>query len=211
MKISDSIEKARSVGANVHIGVEGINFMHLLREKISEAPELQKICLHDFDNKINREKWLQVMKAQLDRGSIQALGIICDIDLEARQSRVQATSDLFRRVFDREVNERELALGDPILSFLVVPTTVQTGCLEHALLENASISNCVNEFTECLRHSNQGKNDNFWAKTKVRSMMIEKGMEGALSTTATTDMWDWTQGSLADMLNFLRVMNDSVQ
>jgi len=211
------IKKNIADGRTIHIGVEGANFMHLLIRKISDDPNFNKICVWDFDEEsINRKDWLSVVKAQIDRG-IQGVGLICDIDStdgNGRADRVVSVSQLFENIFNIKLKENEVLKNesDIFCGFNVVPSSGDQGCLETALLENykSPYSECAVEFVECLNKAGAINNSNKKDKAMVRSLSLAADPDMPLSATAKRNLWDWDQGSLLDMLTFIKSMNDSI-
>ena len=141
--MSNKFIKATKEGKTIHIGVEGANFMHLLRLKLTGDPRYSNIWLWDFMGESDGKlvDWLRLIKLNRDRG-IKGIGVLCDIDKwgdSPRQSRVDSVTSCFKEVFDIDLQEAVVSNQDNIsFGFRIVPTTADTGCLETALLENAS-------------------------------------------------------------------------
>lgn len=215
MTIKDKLKKALSSGADIHIGVEGANFMHLLVKKIEDDPKFNRICFWDFDGEFGgREKWLKAITAQLDR-EISGIGIICDIDMhedsdDGRARRIESIKGLFDSICNIQFEEAAITGNLPFYGYHIIPSTVNNGCLETALLENANPRNheCIESFVECLTNDNSQLNSNKIDKLKVRSIMLSKDPEMPYSATANTDLWDWNSGSLRALMDFLEDMNN---
>lgn len=212
-KVTNKLIGALNNGATVQIGVEGANFMHLLRKKIEHCPEFSKVCLWDFKTEggESEKTWLTSMGQQVDRG-ISAIAIICDIDIDGpngRNQRVERTSQSFKNVFQIDVAEGNVSSGVPALGFLVVPSLQLNGCLETALLENPNsrYMECARNFVDCVDNVQPIKNQNYRDKTLVRSLIVAKDPDLDYSSTSNSDLWDWQSGSLKNMLDFIEKIN----
>lgn len=216
MDFSKKLDLAIENGATVHIGVEGIDFMHLLRERIKGDPQYSKVWMWDFESdSVNRKKWLRAIKAQSDRG-INSIGIICDVDCEGniktRQDRVKSTQAMFKDEFSIQLQENTVSsINNFSYGFCVIPSDPKEGCLETALLENynSSSRDCVEDFVKCLDSVDKSTLVSTVEKRKVRSIILAEDPSLSYGATANKNLWGWNQGSLADMMKFIKDMNDS--
>lgn len=204
----------REEGRSVQVGVEGANFMHLLRVKIENDPKYDKICLWDYKTEPGSDlnEWLGLMVKNSDR-SFTGVGVILDIDklgATARADRVSSTQSIIKKHYKRDVDELIVDKGDPCLGFFVIPQGTNEGCLETALLENPKQKyiSCAEDFVTCAT-AIESKNENKIAKMKVRAMTFAEDPDMSFAATAEKDLWDWDKGSLKEMLLFLQNMNNA--
>lgn len=200
----------------IHIAVEGANFFHFLRERISGEDEIYgNIYLHDFKEEfedlgqLGRKRWLGLMESQLDREFIKGLAIICDAEYD-RIGTIASVKNEFDELFSQSLSEGVVFEDELKLGFLIVPLEDTTGCLEHAMWRaspDSEIKSCSEDFVSCLEENNFVKNDNSKAKVRVRSLIAAKDPDMWFGDTAKTELWDWNHASLRGILDFLAQMN----
>lgn len=212
--MGNKLVEAINQGRTMHVGVEGANFMHLLIKKTADDPRFNRICFWDYvteSSRKNIDDWLKMMNMNMDRG-ICGLGVICDIDKlgdNPRSSRIQGVAAAFKNSFNIDVEENIfVCVNELYLGFHVTPTYHNTGCLETSLLEhvNSEYLECAEKFCKCVTEK-RSVSENKKHKIQVRALMSAKEPDMLFSDTANTNLWDWEQGSLNEMLKFLEVMN----
>jgi len=195
----------------VAIAVEGVDFLHFVRNRIMENPEYQHVWLHDFKDKgFTLSRWLKGFSAQDGFEQLDALGIIRDKEedgIAMAESVRQSIADVGCVV---PKDSGEIQHGSPSIAYLLVPTDEPSGCLEHAMLDavqDADALICAQEFLSCI--DRELPSSNWKAKALVRSIMaVSDDPDRKLGETALKGLWDWDHPSLKSILQFIKKLND---
>jgi hypothetical protein len=215
-------EKKRIATGPVIIGVEGVDYLHLLRLQIMEKPEFSGVQLWDlWDAQYPFERGLsQLLKESAFRlNKVRALGFIRDAETDRRAIEESlrhhiGTTNL--PVPNGQMTVAKGNMGMPSTGYLIMPHDKPTGCLENACLGASTLDPqhvaCGETFLHCVsQFHNPPLNENWRAKAKVYALIAGSGKHPAmrLGESAQAGVWDFNQPSLKVMLDFILMMRNS--
>ena len=153
------MSRKRSIKRPVAIAVEGANFFHFLLNKIDGMAEFENVQLWDFmENGLTVHEWLKSFRMASGFDSLKALGIIRDAELDTLRMQQSLEDALQQSGFSVPKSSKDVAIGVPNVSYLIVPDGAPSGCLEHAILESVNAKlplACAEDFLGCIEEHNQ--------------------------------------------------------
>lgn len=208
----------------VVVAIEGANFEHFIRSQVLGHADLENVQLINFmKDGLQLKSWLRVSRAIRGFDKIKAFGIIRDAEESASQMQQSIKSALKASEFEVPNSPKEIVIGTPNVSYLIIPDGEESGCLEHAILGAVTPTlplGCVEDFLNCVEADYQQKNvqlrekayalDNWRAKVKVNSLIsCSEKPEISLGVSARRGMWDWNRPSLKVMIDFIQKLANS--
>jgi hypothetical protein len=204
-----SAPEVRVIRKPVAVAVEGLDYLHTLRNRISDLPEFDDVQLWDFcEGGHSFREWLNSFTTLRNFDSLRSLGVIRD-----GEDDTGVTSKSLQRSFEQcglktADKPNVLGAGTPKTAFLVMPHDESGGCLEHAMIKAALPGvpmKCADEFLRCV--DDKSRNENWRAKVRVHSLIAASTNPAAtLGQSVKFSMWDFEHNSLAVMTDFIRML-----
>lgn len=193
----------------VAVAVEGLDYFHTLRSRISDLPEFDDVQLWDFckGGQAFRE-WLNSFKTLANFSSIRSLGVIRDAEDDAGVTSRNLQQSFQHCGLNTADKPNVLCAGSPKTGFLLMPHDESAGCLEHAMIK-ADLPEipmkCADEFLRCV--DDKRRNENWRAKVRVHSLIAASTNPAAtLGQSVKFSMWNFEHNALAVMTDFIRML-----
>jgi hypothetical protein len=218
---------ALKAGKTVAIGVEGKDYVVLLREQIGDKDEYSQVWLYDYKEVGKRDdnathsltRWLKVIRNDPLFPALRAVGVIRDAEQDAVSTMRATKSALERAGCSAPDTPVTWTNTTPSTGFLIIPHDSPQGCLEHALLSALSSKStpllaCAEQLLRCaepvyISAHPDGELLNWRAKVQVRAILAACETPGLQTgDSSKAGYWDFNQPGLKAMLDFLREAND---
>lgn len=193
----------------VNVAVEGLDYLHTLREQIKDDPELEDVWLWDFTGGDGGTlaRWLRLFKTlEGFAETVRAIGIVRDAEDNAAAMTQSVVSALKNSGFGAPAAPLQISSSQPAVGFLLMPHERESGCLEHAILEAASDRlplQCAEEFLKCVDDGE--RNENWRAKVRIHALIAASNKPArTLGQSAKAGLWNFGYPSLSVMRTFLK-------
>jgi hypothetical protein len=218
---------ALKAGKTVAIGVEGKDYLVMLREQIGDNDEYSQVWLYDYKEVGKRHdnathsltRWLKVIQKDPLFPELRALGVIGDAEQGSAATMLAIKTSLEAAGYSAPDSSATWTNTTPSTGFLIIPHDSPQGCLEHALLSAPSskstpLLGCAEQLLRCAEpvytRTYPGRELLNWrAKVQVRAILAaceNPGLQTGDSSKA--GYWDFGKPSLKAMLEFLKMAND---
>ena len=146
----------------VAIGVEGKDYLVMLREQIGDKRQYSQVWLYDYKEVGKRHdnathsltRWLQVIKNDSLFPELRAVGVIGEAEQGSAATTLAIKTSLEAAGYSAPDEPTKWTNSTPSTGFLIIPHNSPQGCLEHALLSAPSTKStpllaCAEQLLRC--------------------------------------------------------------
>src|SRR5437667_12284268 len=124
-----STPEVQVIGKPVAVAVEGLDYLHALRNRISDMPELDDAQLWDFcEGGHTFREWLNSFTTMRNFDSVRSLGVIRDAEDDAVVTSKSLQQSLEQCGLKTADKPNVLGAGTPKTAFLVMTHGEAAGC-----------------------------------------------------------------------------------